>query len=352
MTNETIFESVGRLLFTRERIKKLEGELNSAGVNLPADAFAGYVVLDVLVVSFFISIFLVLYHPTSEMITSVISGVIQLPTALIWLIIFIATLILLYFVAFFILSSYIIMRVEDRRNKMEAVLPDFLMLVSSNIKAGMTLDQAMWYAAKPEFGLLSDEVRFVVKGSFSGESLEEALGKLSSRFDSKVFKRTILLLQQASTTGGELTAILERTAADVRNTIITRKEISASLVMYEIFIIFAAVIGTPFLFAVAKKLIEVFERIATSVPSTAGAQFGYLGVLRGFAGPVISSNDFFLFTIPVIFVTSLISSFIISTIRTGTKTQGLKYFPFILITSYIFYWFVSAFLSSFFATFG
>ncbi len=352
MTNETIFESIGRLLFTRERIKKLEGELNSAGVNLPADAFAGYVVLDVLVISFFISIFLILYYPTSEMITSSISSVIQLPTILIWLIIFIATLILLYFVAFFILSSYIIMKVEDRRNKMEAVLPDFLMLVSSNIKAGMTLDQAMWYAAKPEFGLLSDEVRFVVKGSFSGESLEEALGKLSSRFDSKVFKRTILLLQQASTTGGELTAILERTATDVRNTIITRKEISASLVMYEIFIIFAAVIGTPFLFAVAKKLIEVFERIASSVPSTAGAQFGYLGVLRGFAGPIISSNDFFLFTIPVIFVTSLISSFIISTIRTGSKTQGLKYFPFILITSYIVYWFVSAFLSSFFATFG
>lgn len=349
---ETIFERVGRLLFTRERVRKLESELSSAGIDMPADAFAGYIILNVFVLSFFISLILAVFGPTSEWLLSVILGIAAIPPLVVWVVVFILTLIMFYFISLVILSSYIIMRVEDRRDKLEAVLPDFLILVSSNIKAGMTLDQGMWYAAKPEFGPLSVEVRSVIKGSFSGESLEDALGILSSRFDSKVFKRTILLLKQANTTGGELTDILERTAEDVRDTMIMKKEIGASLVMYEIFVIFASVVGTPFLFAVAKKLIEVFERIAVSMPSNTGVQFGYLGTLRNFSGPIISSNDFFYFSIPTIFVTALISSFIVSTIRTGSKTQGLKYFPFFLVIAYFIYWVVSIALSSFFSTFS
>lgn len=353
MGNETIFESVGRLIFTRKRVRQLEMELRSAGIDTPADAFAGYVILNVLVLSIFVTAFLVLFGPTSELITGALGGLAEtLPAAVIWVLIFVITLILLYFLSFIFLSAYVVMRVEDRRNKLEAVLPDFLIIVSSNIKAGMTLDQAMWYAAKPEYGLLSDEVRMVIKGSFSGESLEDALDELSIRFDSKIFKRTMLLLKQANTTGGELTDVLERTAEDVRESIIMKKEIGASLVMYEIFVLFAAIVGTPFLFAVAGKLIEVFEQISMNMPSggVSGAQFGGLAGL-GFSGPVISSTEFFYFTIPTIFVTALISSFIISAIRTGSRTQGLKYFPFVLVLAYLVYWIVSSTLASFFATF-
>jgi type II secretory pathway component PulF len=245
------------------------------------------------------------------------------------------------------------MKVENRRDRLEAVLPDFLLLVSSNIKAGMTLDQAMWYAAKPEFGILSDEVKVVIKNAFSGESLDAALDELAVRFDSKVFERTILLVKQANATGGELTDVLERTAEDVRETIIMKKEISASLVMYEIFVIFAAVVGTPFLFAVGGKLIEVFEKISVHLPST-GSSASMFGPFSGtsFGGPIISSSDFFYFSIPMIFITCLISSFIISSIRTGTKTQGLKYFPLMLVLAFIVYALAASALSSVFMTFS
>ena len=351
MGNETIFERVGRLLFTRQRVRKLESELRSAGMDIPADAFAGYIILSVLVLSLAVTSILALFGPASETIIAFVEGVVELPAAVIWIAVFIAILILLYFVAFVFLSAYIVMRVEDRRDKLEAVLPDFLILVSSNIKAGMTLDQAMWYAAKPEFGLLAKDVRSIIKGSFSGESLEDALDMLSSRFDSKVFKRTMLLLKQANTTGGELTDVLERTAEDVRDTMIMRKEIGASLVMYEIFVLFAAIVGTPFLFAVANGLITVFEQIALSMPQgvgSAGFFTSFEGI--GLTGPVITSTEFLYFTIPIIFVTALISSFIISAIRTGSRTQGLKYFPFVLVLAYAVYWVVSAALTSFFAT--
>ena len=351
---ESIFEKVGRLLFPRERVRSLEKELLSAGIGIPGDAFAGYVILNVLILAVFISVFLLVFEPTASPITGFIGDIVEIPLPAIWAIFFVVLLVSLYFLAFILLSAFVVTRVENRRNQLELVLPDFLMLVSSNIKAGMTLDQAMWYAAKPEFGLLSEEVKEVVKGSFSGESLEDALDELSLRFNSKVFERTILLIKQANATGGELTDVLERTAEDVRDTIIMRKEIAASLVMYEIFVLFAAVVGTPFLFAVAGKLIEVFEKISVHLPASGvggGSGITPFSAVT-FGGPMISSLDFFYFSLPTIFITCLISSFIVSVIRSGSRTEGMKYFPFVLIGAYLVYWLAAAFLSSIFITFS
>ncbi|MEM3422904.1 MAG: type II secretion system F family protein [Candidatus Bilamarchaeaceae archaeon] len=351
--SETIFEIVGRLVFSRERVRRLEKELNNAGINIPGDSFAGYVVIDVFVMAFFISIILMLLEPLSIPLTKTINSIIQLPSFVIWLLIFLVLLIIFYFVAFIILAAYLIMRVENRRNQLEAVLPDFLMLVSSNIKSGMTLDQAMWYAAKPEFGLLSEETKAVIKGTFSGQSLDKSLDTLAARFASKPFERTILLIKQANATGGELTSVLEKTADDVRESLIIKKEIAASLVMYEIFVIFASVIGTPFLFAVGGKLIEVFEKISIHMPSTTGFSqvYGTFSTVN-LGAPVITASDFFWFSIPTIFVTCLISSFIVSAIKTGSRSSGMKYFPFMLFGAYVVYWIASTLLNSIFTTFS
>jgi pilus assembly protein TadC len=352
MTNESIFENAGRLFFSRERIKGLEKELNTAGVNMPADSFAGYVSLNVLVLTVFLALLLLAYQPSGEFITAAIHEIVDLPFPVIALLVLAVSFGAVYLGTMTLISSYLLMKADDRRNKLEATLPDFLTLVASNIKAGMTLDQAMWYSAKPEFGLLSSEVKAVIKSSFSGESLEFTLDKLGMRFDSRVFKRTILLLKQATATGGELTNVLERTSDDVRNTIIMKKEIAASLVLYEIFVLFASIVGAPFLFAVASKLISVFEKIAPQAGSLSGATGGPFTVFSTikFSGAVISSSDFFWFSIPTIFVTALVSSFIISAIRTGSKNQGVKYFPFVLLGAYLVYWLVINMVEAIFAT--
>ncbi len=355
MSNESLFEYAGRFFFSRNRMRRLESELAAAGVDLRAEAFAGYAAINIVVVAFFISIALMLLQPIGEGLVTLLGEALgfELPAPVVWLLVFVVMLIIVYLSVMVLMSTYLLMKAENRRNVLEASLPDFLTLVASNIKAGMTLDQAMWYSSKPEFGLLSTEVKHIVKGSFGGESLEISLDRLAQRFDSKVFNRTIQLLKQATATGGELTEVLERTSEDVRNTIIMKKEIAASLILYEIFVLFAAMIGTPFLFAVASKLIEVFEKISPHLP-TGGVSGGSFGGVSSFSlsGPIITSTDFLYFTLPTIFVTALISSFIISVIRTGTKSQGLKYFPFILVLSYLVYWLTSTALGSFFSMFG
>jgi len=351
MANENPFEIAGRLFFSRERIKDLEKELNTAGVNIAADSFAGYMSINVVVVTIVLTAFILLYQPTADLVSGGVKQFVDLPYPVVAILVLVCSLITVYLATMTLISSYMLMKADDRRNKLEVFLPDFLALVSSNIKAGMTLDQAMWYSAKPEFGLLSVEVKSRIKSSFSGQSMGSTMDQLADRFDSRVFKRTILLLKQASATGGELSSVLERTAEDVRNSIIMKKEIAASLVLYEIFVLFASVIGAPFLFAVASKLIEVFERIAPqagNVSGSAGGVFATFSTFK-FAGPAISSSDFFWFSIPLIFVTALISSFIVSVIRTGSKSQGMKYFPFVLGLAYLVYWMVINAVESLFA---
>ncbi len=353
MANENMFESAGRIFFSRERIKSLEKDLNTAGINMAADSFAGYLGLNIIIITIFLSALVLVYPGTADFVTGLANNYPGVPSVVISVIIFIACFLFVYLASNTVVSSYLLMKADDRRSKLENTLPDFLALVASNIKAGMALDQAMWYSAKPEFGLLSVEVKARIKSSFSGDSLEDTLDRLGARFDSKVFKRTILLIKQASATGGELTNVLERTSDDVRNNIIMKKEIAASLVLYEIFVLFASVIGTPFLFAVAAKLIEVFEKIGpqagTGVSGSTGGVFTTFSTIH-FSGPIISSSDFFWFSIPTIFVTALISSFIVSVIRGGTKNQGIKYFPIVLVVSYIVYWLVINAVESIFAT--
>lgn len=343
----SIFESVGRISLSRGQMRNLAGRLSAAGLHTPPEAFTGFFSLVIILVAVILSV-LLLGQPS-------FSGAFSfLPPLVVPLIAFVLALVLSYIFSHLLLSSFLLLKSDARRTALELALPDFLLLVSSNIKAGMPLDQGMWYAAKPEFGLLSQEVKAVVKRSFGGESLEAAMDMLSLRFDSKLFTRTITLIKQASATGGEISAVLESTASDVRNTNLMKKEVAASLVLYEIFVLFAGMLGTPFLFAVAGKLVKVFEFRSFAVPSasTGASIFGAPAGLSAAAAPVITSQDFFYFSIATIFVTALFSSFIVGVIRKGTKNEGIKYFPLVVGLAYTVYFLTDSLLSNFFSTFS
>ena len=350
---QLLFEPIGRLFYSRESIRKLETRVNTAGLYFSAEGFAGLLLLLVFLVAILLTSVLLGYHDSALYIKNIVeSNAKGLPFPVIALILFVVSIIPAYFIVFVVSNAMLTLKSDSRKAALEDALPDFLLLVSANIKAGMPLDQAMYHSAKPEYGLLSKEVQDIIKRSFSGESLEESLDMLSRRFDSRLFSRTISLIKQSSATGGEVSAVLERTSQEVRNAALIKKEVSASLVLYEIFILFASMLGTPFLFAVSGKLVEIFEKtpLAASVPQ-ANIGLGFGPSLK-FSGPVITSSEFFYFTLATIFITSLFSSLIVGVIRAGSKNEGMKYFPFVLVTSYIIYFLVNSFINVIFTTIG
>jgi flagellar protein FlaJ len=343
-----MIKTVGRLL-PRETVKKIERLVNSAGMETSGEAASGYLILSSFIL-FILSTIVLLNFPDSKGFLEEVSSSISPVYAATLSILLAVLLSLIVVIPFFILIvyTYLSLRAEARRMAVESILPDFLTLVAANVRAGMPLDQAMWQASKPEFGILAEETKATIKSSFGGEPLDEALDKLAMKFDSRLISRTIELLKQALASGGEIGTILEKTAEESREGMLVKKEIQASLIIYIIFLFFAAAIGTPFLFAVSEKLLVVLHSAFAFVPQTAETS-----ALTGLTPttPPITPKDFHYFALFSMLVTSLFGSFIIGVIQTGSRNQGLRYFPFILIIAYLVYFFSSSLLDAFFAGF-
>ena len=344
------YEMVGRL-FSRAQMRKLGLLLESAGLDFVPEAFAGFMVVLAIVLSLlsgiafsllpfarglllracmFLSPGLTVSSPDFYLVVS----------ALLCVFLAVAGLLLVVYV-------WLLLRADDRRRRVEEVLPDFLSLSAANVRAGMTIDQAMWYAAKPEFGVLADEVSIVAKKTFGGVPFNEAIDYLGDRFNSRPIRRAVALIKQGLASGGKLADILERTAEDARQMHVLRKEIAASLTMYIIFIVFAGALGTPFLFAISGKLISMLSGIFAALPSTPVSSFAFASTLFiSTSQPAISSSDFFLFTILSCSVTAIFSSLIIGIISKGSKREGIPYIPFLLAASLAVFFIASAMLAS------
>lgn len=352
MATDDFFKFFGRLVLSRERSKSLEESIHSAGKSIDAEVFAGYYLFGSFLIGVLLSIAFTWWPP--DLFPSffwLLNSFVALDSWQVFIIFFLLLEIASFLSIWVIIYILLALSIEKRTKAVEEVLPDFLMFVSANTKAGMPLDQAIWYAAKPEFGILSKEVKRVMKKSFGTQTLEVSLDELSKSFKSDLFSRTIILIKQAIATGAEIAEVLDRTSEEARESILLRKEIEASLVLYEIFILFASIFGTPFLFSVSTKLITILEKIFSAVPSSSlSVQNQFYSVIKPAVAPIVSSTQFFWFAMAVLIVTSLFSSFIIGVIRTGSRTSGFKYFPVILVLSAVVYFSVVGLLDLFFSS--
>lgn len=256
---------------------------------------------------------------------SVKSGNASLPGLLIsmvsiWTIIFAAILLLIWIVVFVIIDFMI----YKRKVTLEMVFPDFLQLTSANIRSGMPIDQALWHAIRPNFGVLAKEMEDVAKESMSGTPLEKALTDFAEKYDSEILRRSISLLIEGLNAGGEIGDLLNKVATNIQDIMIMQREMSASVTTYAIFITFASIAASPFMLALSHQLLIVITKIIATVniPKT-----GMAGLAFSFSKVSISASDFKIFAIITLIIGSSMSAAIVSTIRKGNVRAGLSYFP-------------------------
>ncbi|MFA5108329.1 MAG: type II secretion system F family protein [Candidatus Micrarchaeia archaeon] len=346
----SFYDSIGRA-FGRDTIRKFGAFLQTGGLTISPERFAGlYVVVSVLV-SILVAFLFNVFEPMRNMMFK--SSLFAIKPLVLASAAFIPMFTILFsFVAVFSLIAlfgyvFVVLSADSRKNKVEDALPDFLILASANARAGMTVDQALWHAAKPEFGLLSEEVQVVAKRAFGGVPFNEAIDYLAQTVNSKILRRTVTLIKQGLASGSSVAVILERTAADARDVQIMKREIAASLLMYVIFILFAAAIGTPFLFAVSAKLIMLMENVFSQIPtSSSGTSFGATSFIHP-QPPIVTSDQFYVFVIISVLITSISASLLIGIIQKGNKRAGLKFLPFILIVGCILFVIVVEAIGSF-----
>ncbi|NIO44686.1 MAG: hypothetical protein GTN36_03995 [Candidatus Aenigmarchaeota archaeon] len=225
---------------------------------------------------------------------------------------------------------------DSRANQIETVLPDALQLMSANVRAGMTIDRAIWLAARPEFGVLEEEIKKVGARTMGGKPLKVALTEMTKNIKSKILNRTVKLLLEGIASGGEIAHLLEETANNIRVTQTLKKEIKSSVMTYSIFIVFAAVIAAPFLFSISLFFVETMTELwgsASFGAEVTGTSMGMGGMFQKAGGPQIGVDDLFWFAISAISVTAFFGSLSIALIQTGKEKNGLKLIPVLLIAS-------------------
>ena len=305
---EEILKNIGRFV-PRRQMLRIEQLLIYAGLERMHELLIGFLTLAAVVISIMLFVLSVQVPTVSQYsVLIALCGLLVFPVAYL----------------------YLVLRVDARKKKIESVLPDFLQLAAANVRAGMPVDQAMWQAARPEFGLLSEEITNVAKLTFGGEPFAQTLDRLGERFDSKNLQRTVRLIKQGLASGGEMADILEETAVDIRNGQIIRKEISTALLMYVIFIVFASTIGAPFLYGVSYKMISVLEKVWVQLPDLGTAQVPAGSMFLTPKAPTITSNEFLIFALVSSFITGFFASVIIAVIQVGSKKHFVRYFPIFL----------------------
>src|SRR3989338_1770765 len=193
----------------QDRRKKLSFYLEKAGLSLEPRWLSKSIFNLCILVNLVISAFLIYHFSTTLGVTWT---TILLSIAAIWVFAFVLML-FLFWILFYVIVD---LKIFKRRVDIEDVLPDYLQLTASNIKSGMTIDRALWYAVRPRFGVLAKEIETVAKETMKGEDLKEALQKFADKYESVLLKRSISLLIEGLDAGGEIGDLLNKIAANIQ----------------------------------------------------------------------------------------------------------------------------------------
>lgn len=117
----------------------------------------------------------------------------------------------------FILPSIIMKNMQShRRNRFQNQLVDGLMLLSSSLKAGMSLNQAIEVLVEEMPSPMSDEFALVVRENKMGVDLEDCLFHLRQRMPVTDLDLIAIAISIARETGGNLTEIFENLVFTIR----------------------------------------------------------------------------------------------------------------------------------------
>lgn len=263
-------------------------------------------------------------------------------------IVFVALLISAVIILF--IYFYLNIRIYNRTRQLEDKLVDYLTLVSTNLKGGLSFEKSLWVSIKPDFGILAKEVGLVSKKVLTGNDLSEALIEFSMKYDSPILKRSMNLIIGEIESGGRIVEVIDKVIENLRKTKMLKDEMAASTVTYMIFIGAIVMFISPALFALSGQLLMIIIQFAAKI---GGSMSG-----SGAAGLPFQINEinvnpayFQWFSRGAIATIGTSSAFIISIIEKGDIRGGLKYVPLFVIVALVIYEILNVVLTAAFSGF-
>lgn len=242
--------------------------------------------------------------------------------------------------------SFLNLKADNKSKFVENVLPDFLQLMSSNLRAGMTTDRALLLSAREEFGAFQEEINRLGKEISTGKEIDAALIDLSHRIRSEKLEKTVLLLVNGIRSGGQLAELLDQTAYNLRSQKVVEEKIRSNVLMYVIFIFIAVVFGAPLLFGLSTYLVEVLTKNIASIELPEETLTSSIQMPFSISKVGVSTGFIMNYAIFSLIVTSSLGSLVIGTISKGKAKYGLRFMPIIVIISLVMFFIVRKVVSS------
>jgi archaellum biogenesis protein FlaJ (TadC family) len=208
---------------------------------------------------------------------------------------------------------------------MEKMLPDFLRQVSQNLKAGLTLDKALWNSIDPAYQELSFEIRLMAKRVMVGEDLVSAMFNLAKKYNSPELLRTFSLLAESNKSGSEMAYIVDNVVDSLEKNKSLKEEIRATSTAYTIFISVIVIIIIPLLFSLAFNLVGVLESISQKFSNVGQVQGANLPLNIADLNITFDPSLLYYFIIGAVIISSFTASLLISVIRNGDLRASPKY---------------------------
>lgn len=237
-------------------------------------------------------------------------------------------------VFFLVLVDTLVRIIADSRARIcESSFPDVLVLMSSNIKSGLTPDRALQHSIRSEFGPLAKELQHAARRASSGLDFGRVLMEVTHRIKSTVIEGSIRLIVEGMTGGGELSSLLDETAHDIKNMELIRSEVRAQIRTYSVFIFFAAVFGAPVLFSVSLYLVNMLKIInptdMTNIPREAVRNLPFMTMKP----PSYGTEFLTMYVMANMVVISVFAGLLIGLIEQGNELRGARYIPILLTLS-------------------
>lgn len=322
----TLFaEEFGKAFVFKSIRPKIRSFFLKAGYeDVPYKLFGGLFYAS-LAITYLVYILLV-YPRISDIVSSSIN--ILLITFASWVIVQITILCMIIIYIYLSLN----IKIYKRTKEIDMILPEYLQVVSSNLKGGLSFEKALWAAIKPEFGVISNEITMVYKKVMTGNDLTDALEEFTEKYDSPILRRSFDLIVGEVESGGEIAKIVDKVIENIRKTKILKEEMSASTLTYMIFIGAIVIIIAPGLFALSYYLLKVMIGFSSQLSSLSSASMP-----MSFSADSIKPEDFRTFSIMALLIISFFSALITSLIEKGDIKGGIKYIPAFMVSSIIFY---------------
>ncbi|MEA3202145.1 MAG: archaeal flagellar protein FlaJ [Thermoplasmata archaeon] len=192
-------------------------------------------------------------------------------------------------------------REATRIEAIDQKFPEFLRDLAESQRAGMTLTEAVITASKGNYGVLTPEIRKMAAQIQWGVSFSSSLERFAARVDTPLIRRTVSLVIQASSAGGNVVDVLTAAADDAREIqqIVKERKQSMSIYVMIIYIAFAVFVGV-----IAVLNAQFIPEVAKAVSKADGVSIGGLhfkafnqddfktlffhaAVIQGFGGGIV-----------------------------------------------------------------